>query len=310
VTDLVRQADVVLPGTASEVGLQLPEDLSFEDWEATGDVLRQINKACLWWWGDWLNFGEQAPYGEKYSQALETTDWDYQTLKGAAWVSQRIPMVRRRTILSHSHHKEVAALKPDEQDAWLHRAEEDSLNVHELRRAIRRAQRPVTNGLPIPAGLFSTIVIDPPWQYDNKATRGAAVNHYETWTFERLETLEIPAAENAHLYLWVTNGFLREGFDLLQSWGFDYKTMLTWVKPQIGLGNYFRSATEHVLFGLKGSLPTNGQDVSNWFQADRKKHSEKPELFYDIVEKVSPEPWFEMFARRTRFNWTTWGDQK
>jgi N6-adenosine-specific RNA methylase IME4 len=162
---------------------------------------------------------------------------------------------------------------------------------------------------PPAAGTYPTIVIDPPWAYDNKATRGAASNHYETMTFEQLETLEIPAADNAHLYLWVTNGFLREGLDLLQSWGFDYKTMLTWVKPQIGLGNYFRSATEHVLFGLKGSLPTQGKETANWFKADRTKHSQKPELFYDIVEKVSPEPWFEMFARRTRFGWTTWGDQ-
>jgi N6-adenosine-specific RNA methylase IME4 len=166
---------------------------------------------------------------------------------------------------------------------------------------------------PIPpaTGTYPTIVIDPPWAYDNKATRGAASNHYETMTFEELEVLEIPAADNAHLYLWVTNGFLREGLDLLQSWGFDYKTMLTWVKPQIGLGNYFRSATEHVLFGLKGSLPTQGQDTPNWFQADRKRHSQKPEKFYDIVEKVSPAPWFEMFSRPPdRFGWTTWGDQK
>jgi N6-adenosine-specific RNA methylase IME4 len=159
-------------------------------------------------------------------------------------------------------------------------------------------------------GTYRTIAIDPPWAYSNKATRNAAANHYRTMTQDELENLEVPAADDCHLYLWVTNNFLRDGLDLLESWGFAYKTMLTWVKPQFGLGNYFRSATEHVLFGLKGSLPTNGKDVPNWFKANRTKHSEKPDLFYDIVERVSPEPRLEMFARRRRLSgWDVWGHE-
>jgi N6-adenosine-specific RNA methylase IME4 len=75
----------------------------------------------------------------------------------------------------------------------------------------------------------------------------------------------------------------------------------------MGMGNYFRSATEHVIFGIKGSMPTNANDVMTWFQADRTKHSQKPECFYDLVEKCSPGPHFEMFARRRRFGWHSWG---
>ena len=162
---------------------------------------------------------------------------------------------------------------------------------------------------PPPQGQYAAIVIDPPWKYDNVATRGAAEDHYETMTIDKLADLEIPAAENAHLYLWTTNAFLSEAFDLLVTWGFTYKTCLTWCKPSIGLGNYFRNNTEHVLFAVKGRLPVLRKDVGTWFQASTTRHSAKPESFYDMVETCSPAPYLEMFARRRRFGWEVWGDE-
>lgn len=156
---------------------------------------------------------------------------------------------------------------------------------------------------------YPTIVIDPPWQYGNTATRGAAEDHYPTMSQDELLALMLPSADNAHLYLWVTNSFVREGFDLMAAWGFEYKTMLTWIKPQMGMGNYFRGSTEHVLFGIKGTLPTQRNDVMTWFKADRTRHSAKPESFYDLVESCSPGPHLEMFARRRRMGWFTWGNE-
>lgn len=161
----------------------------------------------------------------------------------------------------------------------------------------------------IPAGTFATVVADPPWRYDNWATRGAAEDHYPTMAMEDLAALHVPAADDAHLYLWVTNGFLREGFDLIDAWGFTYKTVLSWCKPSIGMGNYFRNNTEHVLFALKGKLPTERKDVGTWFEAPKTKHSAKPEAFYDLVESCSPGPYLEMFARRQRMGWSVWGDE-
>ncbi len=157
------------------------------------------------------------------------------------------------------------------------------------------------------SGNFPTVVIDPPWQYGNTSTRNAAEKFYSTMTQDELKAVEIPAADDAHLYLWVTNGFIREGFDLLDAWGFTYKTTLTWCKPSIGMGNYFRVNTEHVLFAVKGRQPTKAKNIGTWFEARRGNHSAKPESFYDIVEKASPGPWLEMFARRQRFNWESWG---
>lgn len=163
----------------------------------------------------------------------------------------------------------------------------------------------------LPDGIFRVVVADPPWQYGNKATRGAAEDHYATMTIPELCSLDVVTrvADDAHLYLWVTNGFLREGFEVMEAWGFVYKTCLTWVKPQMGMGNYFRSSTEHVLFGLRGSLKTQDRALMNWFEAPRGKHSAKPDSFYDLVEKASPGPYFEMFARRRRLGWSAWGNE-
>lgn len=180
-----------------------------------------------------------------------------------------------------------------------------------------RAERPALAAAPPddlpalddPPTTFSTIVIDPPWQYGNTATRGAAEDHYPTMTYDQLAELELPAAENCHLYLWVTNNFLRDGLELCDVWGFEYKTLLTWVKPQMGMGNYFRSVTEHIIFGLRGSLPTARRDRTNVVNADRRRHSAKPDAFYDLVEEMSPGPYIDMFSRSRRMGWHTWGNE-
>ena len=184
----------------------------------------------------------------------------------------------------------------------------DAYHSDEVRKPSKTEPGPIEPG-PLPEGTFRTIVADPPWQYGNKATRGAAEDHYSTMTLDEICELEVNAADDAHLYLWTTNGFLNEAFDVVDAWGFAYKTCLTWVKPQIGLGNYFRGATEHILFGVRGNLPVEDRNLRNWFEAPRGKHSAKPDLFYDLVEKASPEPRLEMFARRRRFGWETWGDE-
>jgi N6-adenosine-specific RNA methylase IME4 len=165
-------------------------------------------------------------------------------------------------------------------------------------------------------GTFPTLVADPPWQYGNTKTRNAADKHYPTMTVGELCELPVGvhAAESAHLYLWTTAPFLREAFEVMDAWGFTYKTNLVWVKPQIGMGNYFRVSHEHVLFGVRGTAPmlTPAKSTRSWFQADRREHSTKPDAFLDLVERCSPSPGLELFARRQRmsaaFEWTYWGN--
>ena len=165
--------------------------------------------------------------------------------------------------------------------------------------------------------LYRTIVADPPWRYGTrtptstaKARRAAADAHYATMTVEDICAIQVPAADDAHLYLWATNPLLREAFDVVAAWGFTYRTTLTWLKTgALGMGFYFRGDTEHVLFATRGSSPIAAANRRrNWFHAQRTRHSVKPDAFYDLVEQVSPGPYLEIFARRARFGWDYAGD--
>ncbi len=160
---------------------------------------------------------------------------------------------------------------------------------------------------------YSAIIIDPPWDWGDEGDSdqyGRARPTYATMSIDEVAALPVGelAADNAHLYLWITNRSLPKGFALLERWGFRYVTMLTWVKPSFGMGNYFRGSTEHVLFGVRGSLGLLRSNVGTHFVADRPgPHSAKPDAFYSIVESCSPGPWLEMFARKQRAGWVAWG---
>ena len=162
-------------------------------------------------------------------------------------------------------------------------------------------------------GLFQTIVIDPAWDYseegDNDAF-GRIKPSYQTMTMEEIESLPITqiSDDNCHLYIWVTNRTLHKSFRLMEAWRFRYITCLTWVKPHFGIGNYFRSQTEHVLFGVKGQQPLKRHDVGTWFQAPCKEHSAKPDEFYKLVESCSYAPYIDIFGRKEREGWTVWGE--
>ncbi len=164
--------------------------------------------------------------------------------------------------------------------------------------------------------LYRTIVADPPWRYSNGTVPQGGVEHqYGTMAPEDIIALPVAglAAPDAHLYLWVTNLHLREGrpFEILDAWGFRYVTLLTWHKlGPIGLGYYFRGETEHVLFGVKGRSPIEPRlRERNHFAASKGRHSEKPDRFYELVERVSPGPYLELFARRRRYGWDVWGNE-
>jgi N6-adenosine-specific RNA methylase IME4 len=185
------------------------------------------------------------------------------------------------------------------------------------REAKRQANRQLLLQAPRLADLdetFPTVVLDPPWDWGDEGDidqLGRATPTYATMPIDELATQPIDelAEPDAHLYLWITNRSLPKGFALLEHWGFRYITLLTWVKPTFGMGNYFRGSTEHVLFGVRGSLPLLRADVGTHFLAGspRRKHSEKPDEFYELVETCSPGPWLDWPARRKRNGWVTLG---
>lgn len=119
-TDLARVEGtrIDIPGEATETGLRLPPNLSFEEWSECGAGLRRLDGAVKWWVGDWLNFGEQR-FPEKWSQAVEMTEYDQETLRKAAWVAASVPRGTRRETVPYRHHEIVASLPVDEQEGWL-----------------------------------------------------------------------------------------------------------------------------------------------------------------------------------------------
>jgi N6-adenosine-specific RNA methylase IME4 len=152
------------------------------------------------------------------------------------------------------------------------------------------------------AGKFRALVIDPPWDYEWLSVAGRAKPGYATMSHEQLLALDVAAwaEENSHLYLWTTNNFMTRAVELMARWGFAHKTVLTWVKPKIGLGSYFRNTTEHVLFGVRGELRTRSDSIRTHFEAPMGEHSEKPEKFYEIVRAASHGPYGELFQRQER----------
>ncbi len=171
---------------------------------------------------------------------------------------------------------------------------------------------------------YSTIVADPPWPEigGGKIVRGAQA-HYPLMPVKEImgmgewvKTLVSP--EGCHLYLWVTNNYLHHGLHVMEAWGFDYKTTVTWVKDRFGLGQYFRGQTEHCLFGVCGHLPyrmTSGDEPKRaqgrtLILAPRQEHSQKPDALMDMAELVSHPPRLELFARSKRQGWDSWGNEQ
>jgi N6-adenosine-specific RNA methylase IME4 len=172
---------------------------------------------------------------------------------------------------------------------------------------------------------FSTILADPPWQFQNRTGKMAPehkrLNRYGTMVLDDILALPVQqlSTDTAHLYLWVPNALLPEGLRVLEAWGFQYKSNLVWHKVRKdggpdgrGVGFYFRNTTELILFGVKGKNARTlapGRSQVNILRTMKREHSRKPDEMYELVEACSPGPRLELFARGSRPGWTTWGNQ-
>jgi N6-adenosine-specific RNA methylase IME4 len=187
---------------------------------------------------------------------------------------------------------------------------------------------------------YRCIVADPPWPYHSPRAvvgnggrgsqegRAAEIiqadlgSHYETMSMIDLIRLGVQSLvqEDAHLYLWTTNSFMEEAHDLARAWGFKPKTIITWGKvrkadkasfePSCKTGYWFRSATEHCLFAVRGKLRLEVEEaIPTLFLSERLPHSVKPDSFMEMVEKCSPEPRLELFSRKRRSGFDGWGNE-
>lgn len=323
-TDLLLRADRTLdlgPFTLTATGLEVTGRPTFEAWESCGAVLRRIEGAAQWWIGDWLNYGEKV-YGEKYRQALAAMDREYQTLRNYAYVAQNVKLSRRRDNLSFSIHAEVAPLAPADQDVWLERAATERLTLAEFRRLLRlAARRAHFSAGALPDGQFRIVYADPPWAYSDSGVivssdaYGRAERHYPTMTIAELcamPVIEI-VADDAVLFLWVTSPLLAECWPVIEAWGFQYKTSMVWDKCAHNFGHYVSVRHEFLLICTRGSC-TPDQPVpmpdSVVVEPRSDEHSEKPESFRGLIERLYPlGRRLELFGRRPVDGWTVYGNQ-
>ncbi len=176
----------------------------------------------------------------------------------------------------------------------------------------------------LPAGPYSTILADPPWRFINRTGKVAPehrrLDRYDTMAVDEIAALPVREIADvpSHCYLWVPNALLADGLRVLDAWGFAYKTNLVWHKVRKdggsdgrGVGFYFRNVTELVLFGVRGSLRTlpPGRREVNLLPTRKREHSRKPDELYPLIERCSPGPYLELFARYPRADWTSWGSE-
>ena len=298
-------------------------------------ILARVEKGVQWWVGDWWAFG-QHHYGDRAKACAEGLfGRAFQTIANAASVSRAFETSRRREVLSYSHHAEVAGLSRDEADAILDSAEANGWSKREVRAAVSRLK--TATALPAPSEAdtctvadldalvasgkrFGCIYADPPWRYDNQATRASTGNHYAAGEkndhtgMSVQQICELPvrelAADDAHLHLWTTNSFLFECPRILEAWGFEFRSSFIWVKPQIGLGNYWRNSHEFLLTAIRGDAKRfNDHSLQSWIECSRGKHSDKPEQIRALIERASAGPFLELFGRRVAPGRAVWGNQ-
>jgi N6-adenosine-specific RNA methylase IME4 len=183
---------------------------------------------------------------------------------------------------------------------------------------------------------YNVIYADPPWKIKaGRPLKGYKMENgkqlfipqsnksrdteYPHMSIEQIKNLPVSeiTAEDAHLYMWVTNSHLPKAFEIIEAWGFKYSTTIVWTKNKMGggLGGTFKINTEFLIFARKGKLKALKSVGSTWHNVKRTyengapKHSKKPDYFYNLIEETSPGEKLEMFAREKRKNWDTWGNE-
>jgi N6-adenosine-specific RNA methylase IME4 len=166
---------------------------------------------------------------------------------------------------------------------------------------------------------YHVIAIDPPWNYkekggftsedyDSKSNRGAV--DYPTMNLEQIKKIELPEADDCVLFLWTTHAFLKNSFEILEHWGYNYKATLVWDKVKMGLGRTIRMQVEFCLIAIKGNPIINGSSERDIIAEARREHSRKPEAFYEMVDRMCIGNKLDYFSRNNRINWEHYGAEK
>ena len=198
--------------------------------------------------------------------------------------------------------------KLDKGEVSIHKAYKDI-----RRQELRKEKQEELQTRELPTGVFEVILADPPWRYQFSETQSREIeNHYPTMDLDDIKNLNVPSADDSVLFLWATAPKLEEALEVLNSWGFTYKTCAVWDKERIGMGYWFRGQHELLLVGTKGSFPTPEPSArfSSIIKEPRSTHSTKPKVIYEMLEAMFPgRTYLELFCRTPRDGWEVWGNE-
>lgn len=234
----------------------------------------------------------------------------------AKQISKRAPELLetvRRGELTIPEAKQLSRLSADQRENVQTLVEEGKArNVKDGMRRVRLAgQVQAIESMTLPTGKYHVLVADPPWPYTKRSsdTTHRGTIPYPSMSIEEIEELSIGdlAHEDCILWLWTTNAFMADAHGLAQSWGFEVKTILTWAKDRMGVGDWLRGQTEHCLLAVRGKPVVTLSNQTTLLRGRVGEHSQKPQEFYRLVESLCPGSKCELFARSRRDGWETFG---
>lgn len=175
---------------------------------------------------------------------------------------------------------------------------------------------------PLKKNHYQVILADPPWTFKTRSPKGedrTPQAHYNTMTLQQIKDMPVGdlAAKDAILFMWAVDPLLDKAFEVIDAWGFTYKTVgFHWVKenkksetPFTGMGYWTRACVEVCLLATKGAPKKQASDVRRLIQSPRREHSRKPDEVHERIERLVPGPYCELFARRSVPGWDVFGDQ-
>jgi len=240
--------------------------------------------------GDSLGSFEHSEEGKARDQAAEAVGLTPTTYHRSKYVLENGTIEQKKKFLAG-----------DKKAGSLYREIRHKEKINELKASISE--------LVEPTGEYGTIVVDPPWPYGSAydADGRRVGSPYPEMSIEEIKALKIPYTENCVLWLWATNAFIHEAYHVLEAWGFEPKTILTWVKDRMGLGYWLRNQTEHCILAIKGTPTLDLKNQTTVLNAPNLGHSSKPDEFYDLVDSLCIGTKIDYFSRRGRPGWATFG---
>ncbi len=276
-------------------------DTELVNWAA--EIKIRAERKCGELLGDMAQSGERPQGRRKESHAVTLSDIGLSNKQSSRY--QQIAAVPTAEFEQH-----IAEVKDKG-------GELTSAGVRKLVRAehVKDIAAGVRKQIDVPKGKFGVIYADPPWRYDfSKAQSRQIENQYPTMGLDEICDLPVQefSAPDCVLFMWATSPKLADSFTVLEEWGFRYRSCAVWVKPQIGMGYYFRQQHELLLIATRGSPGSalESARVGSVYTESRGKHSKKPDWFRDTIVNIYPHvPRIELFAREKHSDWQTWGNQ-